>query len=415
MRSSSAPWLSLLLFATACGGGSNAGVHASVDASARDGAVLDGQIADAAPDARDDGPLAGLSFGRWNKVEIPGTVCGDGSQYKFFVNPTHFSDNLVVYFEPGGACWDFDSCSHRGGVMGAANPNGIPDNHMDLWRVAAPIIVRNDANPLKDWNYVFVPYCTGDIHSGRSVHTYVDPTGVEPDLVWHHAGRADNQAVIGWIGEHFTRSIPKMLLTGCSAGGAGSLANYYFYRKDLPNVEHGYLLSDSGPIFPDAGNSKPMHDTIRAAWDLDGLIHDEIPEYERELTDLGALNDLLANEFPDDRLSSVFFRLDYNYSLYSYSRFYADPPRSEIYRLWWEDTQLMMAQYDAHPNLGYYLPFWREDNSSHCLTIIRWQGTEIEGAGMDLRDYGNHLLDDATPLRSYLETAREGPYADQAP
>lgn len=141
----------------------------------------------------------------------------------------------------------------------------------------------------------------------------------------------------------------------------------------------------------------------------------EIPEYERELTDLGALNDLLANEFPDDRLSSVFFRLDYNYSLYSYSRFYADPPRSEIYRLWWEDTQLMMAQYDAHPNLGYYLPFWREDNSSHCLTIIRWQGTEIEGAGMDLRDYVNHLLDDATPLRSYLETAREGPYADQAP
>jgi len=413
MRSSTAPFAFILVIffvLPACGAEEGA-----ADASGGEASTADASVRDATTDGRDDGPLSDLTFGRWNKVEIPGTVCGNGSQYKFFVNPTHFSDNLLVYFEPGGACWDFDSCSHRGGVMGAANPEGIPDNHMNLWRVAAPIIVRSNSNPLKGWNYVFVPYCTGDIHSGRGVKTYVDPLGEEPDLKWHHAGHADTQAVIGWMREHFTRPVPKMLLTGCSAGGTGSLANYYFFRKGLPNVEHGYLLSDSGPIFPDSGNSKPMHDTIRAAWDLDGMVHDEIPAFESDLSDLGALNDLLANEFPNDRLATTYFRLDYNYSLYSYRRFYSDPSRSEVYRLWWEDTQLMMAQYDAHANLSYYLPFWREDNSSHCLTIIRWEGTEIEEEGIDLRGYVEHLLDDSTPLRSYLETAREGPYADMAP
>jgi hypothetical protein len=54
--------------------------------------------------------------GAWLKVEIPGTICGDGSQYKFFVNYSNVSNNLVVSFEPGGACWDYASCAGVGGI-----------------------------------------------------------------------------------------------------------------------------------------------------------------------------------------------------------------------------------------------------------------------------------------------------------
>src|SRR5262245_50801393 len=54
----------------------------------------------------------------WEKVELPGTYCGDGSQYKLFVHRTA-SPNLVFYLEGGGACWDYDTCSGRAGKLGA--------------------------------------------------------------------------------------------------------------------------------------------------------------------------------------------------------------------------------------------------------------------------------------------------------
>ena len=41
--------------------------------------------------------------GVWTKVEIDGTVCGDGSPYKFFVNYSNTSNDVMVNFEPGGA------------------------------------------------------------------------------------------------------------------------------------------------------------------------------------------------------------------------------------------------------------------------------------------------------------------------
>src|SRR4029453_5558698 len=60
----------------------------------------------------------------WDKVELPGTVCGNGSQYKFFVRRTG-SPNLLLFFEGGGACWDYDTCRGGAGGVGAANPNSL--------------------------------------------------------------------------------------------------------------------------------------------------------------------------------------------------------------------------------------------------------------------------------------------------
>jgi hypothetical protein len=42
--------------------------------------------------------------GIWQKVELPDTFCGNGSPYKFFVNYSDSSNNLIISFEPGGAC-----------------------------------------------------------------------------------------------------------------------------------------------------------------------------------------------------------------------------------------------------------------------------------------------------------------------
>jgi len=206
-----------------------------------------------------------------------------------------------------------------------------------------------------------------------------------------------------------------MLVSGCSAGGAGAVNNYYWLRNRL-RPRRGYLLDDSGPIFPSSGNSSRLHAQIRSAWGLDAVLAETLPEHAAALReDLGAINTILADEFPDDRLATTFFRLDYDYSLYSYERFYDFPERSEIYALFWADTQAFTALYDTRDNLGYYIPFYRELNNSHCSTLVEWEGTEIEADGINMMQYLNHLLDDDTPLESYLETAREGPFADLSP
>lgn len=339
-------------------------------------------------------------YNTWVKVEPEGMVCSDGSQYKFFVNFSRTSDNVLVSFEPGGACWDYESCT--GGVRGAANPNGIPDDHMDLWSIHTPLFLRGSPdNPMPDWNQIFIPYCTGDIHSGNNVAVYDDPTGMHPPITYRHNGHANVASVIDWIDENFP-SIPRMFVTGCSAGGVGSLVNYYFLRTRLPQISRGYLLDDSGPIFPEGGNSDLLHAKIRVSWNVDPIL-DLLPtSFNHE--DFGSINTFLADSFPTDRLGITFFRRDYDFSRYSYERFFPDITKQDAHRLFSEDTDRLIEQYDTRDNLSYYIPYWREFNNSHCVTIAGFGGTEIAEADVDVSDYIRNLLDDASPQESFVES-----------
>lgn len=346
------------------------------------------------------------SYGTWEKVEIPGTVCGNNSQYKFFVNYSDTSDNLVVVFEPGGACWDYASCSGASGIRGAANPNGIPDNHFELAPFISPFLQRADTeSPTRDWNQVYVPYCTGDIHSGNNVITYTDTDGKGPPLEFHHNGHANVQAIIGWIDDNFTH-VPKMLATGCSAGGAGAITNYHFLRNGVRAAQKGYLLDDSGPIFPSTGYSQPLHLKVRESWNVDSILEGLPAGFDVE--NFGTINTALADEFPDDRLATTFFRRDMNFSLYSYERFYDFPPKEEILRMWEADTQLLVTQYETRENLAYYIPYWRDLNDSHCTTVITWRGSEIQAQGLDLQTWTADLLDDEKPLVNAIEAPVPG-------
>ena len=217
----------------------------------------------------------------WQRVELPGTKCGNGSQYKFFIHRTS-SPHVLFFFEGGGACWDYESCSGQTGLLGAANPNGIPDDYMTQFtaRYVSPLV--NGADPglplrsrtdlvTKNWNVVFLPYCTGDVHVGNNVVTYSDSTGQEPPLQWHHSGYANTLAAAQYVRQQIP-SISKLLVSGFSAGGTATISAYYNVRRILA-PQKGYLLNDSGPVYP-APNasalSRRLHDTIRAAVDKAG-------------------------------------------------------------------------------------------------------------------------------------------------
>jgi hypothetical protein len=371
----------------------------------------------------------------WLKVELPGTICGDGSQYKFFVNYSTSSNNLVVAFEPGGACWDYESCAGTSGIRGAANPHGISDDHMSTYQYLN-LLRRTDVNPAKDYNMVFVPYCTGDIHAGNNVITYTSSGSVDGgtgpggtgELTFHHNGHNNSLAVIEWMRGAFA-TVPKMFVTGCSAGGAGAILNYHFIRQGMgEQAQCGYLLDDSGPIFHSGGPSQQLHDKIRASWNTDTVLDalDGLPLQTADLKkDFGLLNTALARKYPHDRLSLVAYRMDLNYSLYSYQRFFPGSSEAQIHAFWEEDMARLIKTYETEPNLAYYFPYFRSDNCSHCVSIPPlgnppsepidldkaleqpWLGSEIQGNGLDLRQFSADLLDDAKPLKSYLEPKRE--------
>jgi hypothetical protein len=371
-----------------------------------------------------------LNVGRWEKIDIPGAVCGNGTQYKIFINRAsdpiiRSSNRLTIYLEPGGACWDYESCTGQTGIRGAANPNGIPDNHMSFIDyinpfksggspngLISPLIWKGNpsasAEPAK-WNRVFIPYCTGDVHSGNRVAVYEDPTGAKPPLTYHHVGATNIEKVIEYLAQEFPQP-QEMLVTGCSAGGAGSLTNYHFFRKGLSPVA-SYMLNDSGPIFPapGTGNQYPLHQKISDVWNV-GYMMDkfaqDMPGYDFQ-SDYGLVPEALAAQYPDDRLAITLFKRDGNYSAYSYARFYdldesIPAEKEQILQLWAQDVGNMIAQYDSHDNLSYFVPYMRSINESHCTTIINWTGTEIENTGIKVGNFIDDLLDGGT-VTSYEE------------
>ena len=373
--------------------------------------------------------------GAWTKVEIPGTVCGDGSPYKFFVNYSNTSNDVLVSFEPGGACWDYASCTGEGGTRGAANPNGIPDNHMDDYQYLN-LLRRTDDNPAQQYNMVFASYCTGDIHTGDKVATYTSDGGVDgggpATITFQHNGHKNSAAVATWIAQTFP-IVPKLFVTGCSAGGAGALLNYPVIRSTLgAQVQCGYLLDDSGPIFHGDGPSKLLDAKIRDAWNVDQVIGDisaDLPgtpsiSVAALQADYGLVNTAIAEAYPHDRLAFTAYREDFNYSLYSYQSFYPGSTEAQIHAFFWQDLEELIPTYDAQPNLAYYLPYFRTDNCSHCVSIppianppleptndntvigMPWLGSDIPEDMIDLKAYTTTLLDDTQPMRSYLQAVK---------
>ena len=418
-------------------------------------------------------PFVPEAYGEWLKFEPEGAVCANGTPYKYFARFSETSDNVVVFFEPGGGCWDYESCSGGGpfnteclndpgstclpddyataylnfdipdAIKDIAEQFGIIDGNVPV-DFAFPILSTDSVvSPMADWNKIFLPYCTGDTHIGNTVQTYSDPTGQEPDIEFHHKGFENTQRVIEDMNRMFPE-VPRMMVTGCSAGGLASMANYSFIREGMPGIERGYVLADGAPIIPsklangEDSHSLQLHLTVRDVWDLDPILA-RIPGAAPTSQDLGEVNQLVAQAYPDDRFSVSTFRRDYNFPLRGYEGFIdffdTNPPetaagRTEIYRLWDEDLGGLRADFDPQPNLAYYLPYYRTTNNSHCLTIAGaedhdsftafglallsdpadalWKGTEIEASGMNLLSYLEHLLDDDQELESYYETECEG-------
>jgi hypothetical protein len=164
--------------------------------------------------------LAELEPG-WNELEPGGeSSCSRGAPYSFFVRPGTVNQ-VVIEFEGGGACWDATTCAVGSDSFDdvvdfvPANVQGIQDHD-------------NADNPFRDWTHVFLPYCTGDLHWGNKTTSYAGMT-IE------HRGAVNARAALDWVYANFAAP-ERVLVTGCSAGGYGSIGHAPYVMQHYPNV-----------------------------------------------------------------------------------------------------------------------------------------------------------------------------------
>jgi hypothetical protein len=322
----------------------------------------------------------------WQLVELPGAVCSNGSQYRFWYYDSPTSNNLLISFEGGGACWDYPSCSGQTGILGAANPNGIPTDYVTQFKAKFVSPLINGADPgippfrsktniaTKGWDVVYAPYCTGDVHVGNRVVTYTDPAGVNPPITFRHNGYNNSVAILNYLHTRFP-SISKLVVTGFSAGGVASSAVFYQARRTLVPTK-AYLLNDSGPIFPAPNatyNSRPLHELIKVQWNLASL-YGQLPA-SFDQNNFGSMNAMLATQFPTDRLAYIGYSSDYNFSRFSYERFYPGITQAGILQKWRADQTNLINQIKAYSNYSYHVPWHRPINDSHCTSIITFIGS----------------------------------------
>ena len=136
-------------------------------------AALNGHAADTTM------PDPSIPYYSWYEVTLPessGASCGNGTPMRFYVNRAQ-SDNLLYMMEPGGACWNYGTCTQTStgaeAGLGGFNPDGIPHNYMNgtanealLSSFLSPLLTRMDLAHIlvgepkvetQQWTQVFVP------------------------------------------------------------------------------------------------------------------------------------------------------------------------------------------------------------------------------------------------------------------
>ncbi len=220
----------------------------------------------------------------WNWHTISGATCRDGSPTGFYTHDGTAS-SLLIYLEGGGACSDDHFCAFNpqsvntvlsgdgesviGSTFGAGAGWQQPGVYTDNTGVQGIFDTTNAANPYKDWNMIYVPYCTGDVFYGRKPNgTVAAGTGQTPPQQF--VGGTNMDLFIGHIVPTYKNKVSRVVLTGASAGGFGAALNASMVM-DAFGDNGGIrvdIMDDSGPPFEDNEMPICMQQKWRAQWGL---------------------------------------------------------------------------------------------------------------------------------------------------
>ena len=190
----------------------------------------------------------------WETVPVPEGVCARGTPYSFFYREGSGED-LLIFFEGGGACWDGGTCQFgtdysSGGPL-FKDTVYFPDDE----EIQGIFDLANEANPLADFDMVYVPYCSADVHSGGTEMIYQVPESSLARRGYpvriHHNGANNARAVLDWTYANYPDP-ESVALMGCSAGSYGAILHAYDVMANYSDARVTHL-SDAGVGYVPAG------------------------------------------------------------------------------------------------------------------------------------------------------------------
>ncbi|MEZ4447983.1 MAG: pectin acetylesterase-family hydrolase [Nannocystaceae bacterium] len=227
-----------------------------------DDATTDDTTTGDEPPPYDGEPLPPGDDGQWTWIDFPDTFCRDGSTTGIGLR-YGLENKVMIYFEGGGACFNTLSCQ--------LNPANYPLSAFEGWKdgggrsgIFSP---DNPDNPVAEWSVIYVPYCTGDVHSGSREDVTLAGVGGTHQFV----GYRNVDRFLERIYPTF-KDAEHVLVTGASAGGFGAAFNFHRIAETFKGEVT--LLDDSGPPLADDYLAPCLQLQWRDAWGLD----DGIPE-----------------------------------------------------------------------------------------------------------------------------------------
>jgi hypothetical protein len=192
------------------------------------------------------------------------------------------SDNVLVFFNGGGSCWNDATCVASLALAGEEgnrptyNPSVLQENSP----VGAGGVFDdgNKENPFKDWSKVFIPYCTGDLHAGSNEVAYTDVDGsitgdAGATINVKHRGFDNFMAVREWMKHQFRGKkdkVEKLLVTGSSAGGYGAILNFPYVQSAFPKTKVALLADASASVVTEGFINDAF--TLDRNWNLEGSL-----------------------------------------------------------------------------------------------------------------------------------------------
>ncbi len=214
-------------------------------------------------------PLPTKRPGDWRWVDFPNTYAGKGTATGLAVNPSPAKKpkHLVIYFQAGGACWDWLTASARLGNLGVAMHldgfqkhdwrfSGIAAVHRRLWLFDR----ADETNPFHDAHYVYIPYCTGDIYAGDAIRKFKGPLPFMRRTL-HFRGQHNVRRFLERIVPTFP-DVERVYLIGSSAGGYGAMFGWWLANEAWKTTPIDVISDGGHPVLI----PRPLYDRWLHTW-----------------------------------------------------------------------------------------------------------------------------------------------------
>lgn len=201
-------------------------------------------------------PIPRSDPGTWQWVDFPRTAAASGKPTGLAINfaPGPDARTLVIYFEPGGAAWNYLTASLQ--IAGYGTVLHLDEFTEHQWRFSPTSVLgrriwlfdRDDeTNPFGGAHFVYVPYCTGDVYVGDAIRILRGPLpGMQKTM--HFRGQRNMREYLQRLVPTFS-DLEQVYLVGSSAGGYGATFSWWLANVAWPTLPVD-VISDSGhPLF----------------------------------------------------------------------------------------------------------------------------------------------------------------------